>query len=107
MEHFKLTITEDGMTIDEGRMCIPQFADIACAVITSAVQSSPTELTPAQRKDLFDILNLSFSRCLELTFPEFELHPELTEEVMHEIIDRENQLITERAAEADNTVTVN
>lgn len=81
-----IVISEDGMFSSEP-MPVTEIANLACAAITSAVtqvreQYSAEEDADKIDKELFDCLNLSFSKCLELTFPEYELHPEITEEVL-------------------------
>lgn len=98
MEHFKITITENSAKVEEGSLSIIDFMNVMCAIITSSIQSSSAEAPEAARKELFDAINLGFSKCLENAFPEYELHPELTEEVMQEILKRENEVVADRAS---------
>lgn len=81
-----IVISEDGMFSSEP-MSVIDICNLCCAALTGAVQ----DIRPSYQanpdkdkidKELFDALNYGFSKCLELTFPEYELHPELTEEVL-------------------------
>lgn len=81
-----IVISEDGMFSSEP-MQVVEICNLCCAAITGAVQDIRPNYQHLEAKDkidkeLFDALNYSFSKCLELTFPEYELHPELTEEVL-------------------------
>lgn len=93
-----IVISEDGMFSSEP-MPVTEIANLACAAITSAVKSVRKQYEKEKDadkidKELFDCLNLSFSKCLENTFPEYELHPEITEEILQ----KENELVAARAA---------
>ena len=92
-----IVVSEDGMFSSEP-MSVIHICNIFCAALTGAVndirqnyQKDPK--APQIDKELFDALNYSFSKCLELTFPEYELHPELTEEILK----KEDALLKERA----------
>lgn len=81
-----IVISEDGMFSSQP-MRVTEIADLCCAAITSAVQNIRPQYAEEEDHDkidreLFDCLNHSFSKCLELTFPEYELHPEITEQVL-------------------------
>lgn len=81
-----VVISEDGMFASEP-MRVTEVANLACAAINAAVQNCREQYKDDKDadkidKELFDCLNVSFSKCLELSFPEMELHPELTEEVL-------------------------
>lgn len=81
-----IVISEDGMFSSEP-MSVVDICNLCCAALTGAVQDIRPNYQHHESKDqidkeLFDALNYSFSKCLELTFPEYELHPELTEEVL-------------------------
>lgn len=96
-----IVISEDGMFSSEP-MPVTELADLACAAVTSAVQQVRRQYAddpnaPKIDRELFDCLNHSFSKCLELTFPEYELHPELTEEVLK----MEDELLRKKVAEAE------
>lgn len=91
-----IVVSEDGMFSSQP-MPITEIANLFCAALTGAVQDIRPSYSQNKDKDkidkeLFDCLNYSFSKCLELTFPEYELHPEITEEV----IKKENELIHKR-----------
>lgn len=95
-----IVISEDGMFSSEP-VSVIEICNLCCAALTGAVkdvrqkyQEQPNAKTID--KELFDALNYSFSKCLELTFPEYELHPELTEEILK----KEDELLRERAADA-------
>ena len=92
-----IVVSEDGMFSSES-MSVIDICNIFCAAITGAVQDirpnyKDDPKAKAIDKELFDALNYSFSKCLELTFPEYELHPELTEEVLQ----KEDELLREKA----------
>ena len=92
-----IVVSEDGMFSSEP-MSVVEICNLFCAALTGAVQDIRPNYQKEKDakkidKELFDCLNYSFSKCLELTFPEYELHPEITEEV----IQKENELIMEKA----------
>ena len=96
-----IVVSEDGMFSSEP-MSIVDICNIFCAALTGAVQ----DIRPSYAdhpdvdkidKELFDSLNYSFSKCLELTFPDYELHPELTEEVLQ----KEDALLKEKLAKLE------
>ncbi len=81
-----IVISENEMFSNEP-ISVIEMCNIFCAALTGAVQdlrSKYSKEPDASKidKELFDGLNYSFSKCLELTFPEYELHPEITEEVL-------------------------
>lgn len=91
-----IVVSEDGM-FSSHPMSVVDICNIFCAALTGAVQdirpNYQSEPEAAQiDKELFDSLNYSFSKCLELTFPEYELHPELTEEVLQ----KEDELLKKK-----------
>lgn len=94
-----LVVTEDGMFSSEP-VSVIEICNLFCAALTGAVQ----DIRPSYQKEkeakkidkeLFDALNYSFSKCLELTFPEYELHPEITEEVLK----KEDELLKEKVSQ--------
>lgn len=96
-----IVISEDGMFSSQA-LPVTEIANLCCAAITSAVQNIRKNYENDENADkidreLFDCLNMSFSKCLELTFPEYELHPELTEEILK----KEENIIAFRAAAAE------
>lgn len=96
-----IVISEDGMFSSQ-TLPVTTIADLCCAAITAAVQNIRESYKTDEHaneidKELFDCLNLSFSKCLELTFPEYELHPELTEEILK----KEEKLVAFKAAELE------
>lgn len=93
-----IVVSEDGM-FSSHPMSVVEICNIFCAALTGAVQDIRPNYKDDPDKDkidkeLFDSLNYSFSKCLELTFPEYELHPELTEEVLA----KEDALLREKVA---------
>lgn len=93
-----IVVSEDGMFANTP-IQIPYMTDMFCSAITGAVQqcleSPQVKNLPALEnqkltKDLFDSLNLSFSKCLENAFPEIALRPDITEEA---IMKAENEII--------------
>ena len=100
-----IVISEDGMFSSEP-MSVVDICNLCCAALTGAVQDIRPNYQHLESKDkidkeLFDALNYSFSKCLELTFPDYELHPELTEEVLK----KEDALIKAKviAMESENS----
>lgn len=94
-----IVISEDGMFSSEP-MSVIDICNLCCAALTGAVQDirqnyKDDPKAKAIDKELFDALNYSFSKCLELTFPEYELHPELTEEILK----KEDELLREKVEE--------
>jgi hypothetical protein len=101
-----IVVTEDNLFTNEP-IAVTEMADIMCAALTGAVGQVKTKVSeqiedPAEvekiTKELFDCLNLSFSKCLENSFPEYELHPELTEEVLQ----KEDELLAQKVAEVES-----
>lgn len=99
-----IVVSEDGMFSSEP-LSVIEICNLFCAALTGAVQDIRPNYADNPDKDkidkeLFDCLNYSFSKCLELTFPEYELHPEITEEVLK----KEEELLKEKveALEASN-----
>jgi len=93
-----IVISENEMFSNEP-VSVIEMCNIFCAALTGAVQNiRPTYSDDPDAKkidkELFDGLNYAFSKCLELTFPEYELHPELTEEVLA----KEDALLKEKVA---------
>ena len=81
-----IVISENEMFSNEP-ISVIEMCNIFCAAITGAVQDLRSKYHTDKDadkidKELFDGLNYAFSKCLELTFPEYELHPEITEEVL-------------------------
>lgn len=95
-----IVVSEDGMFTSEP-VAVTDMASLFCSAITAAVHQLiprfPEDCKEAIKKELFDCLNLAFSKCLENSFPEYELHPEITEEVLA----KENALIMEKLAEVE------
>lgn len=98
-----IVISEDGMFSSEP-MRVTEIVDLCCAAITSVVQNIRPQYAEEEEEDrdkiekeLFDCINLSFSRCLELTFPEMEMHPEITERVLA----MEDELLRQEASKVE------
>ena len=96
-----IVVSEDGMFTSEP-ISVIELCNLFCAALTGAVQNvrrsyEEEEDAPKIDKELFDGLNYSFSKCLELTFPEYELHPEITEEVLK----KEDELLEEKVKEIE------
>lgn len=94
-----IILSESGMVATEP-IQIPELADVMCAALTGTVlqvlagDTIPPELKPQLEKELFDSLNISFSKCLDNAFPTLAGRPELSEEA---ILELENQMITAAA----------
>lgn len=107
-----IVVSEDGMFTNVP--CpVDKMANIFLAALTAAVEQIDGQLKEAvekkeitekdrevARKDLFDGLNGAYSKQLELAFPDFELRPEVTEEVMKKILKAEDNVINHRAVAA-------
>ena len=101
-----IVVSEDGMFSSEP-MSVVEICNLFCAALTGAVQDIRPNYQKEKDakkidKELFDCLNYSFSKCLELTFPEYELHPEITEEVLK----KEEELLREKVAEKEKDAKV-
>lgn len=101
-----IVVSEDGMFSSEP-MSVVEICNLFCAALTGAVQDIRPNYQKEKEakqidKELFDCLNYSFSKCLELTFPEYELHPEITEEVLK----KEEELLREKVAEKEKNAKV-
>lgn len=103
-----IVVSDDSGCMTNVPVSIPEVADIFCSAITAMVaQIKPKIMEMSDEdsskvsKELFDCLNHSFSKCLENSFPEQELRPDITEQAIYEL---ENQIITEEAAALDNIV---
>ena len=100
-----IVVTEDSAFANQS-IPVPHICDMMCSALTGMatqvvtnVRNTPQteEFDPAQvEKDLFDAMNLSFSRCLELSFPELAGRPDITEEA---IMEAENKIVSFRAAQ--------
>ena len=104
MDNFKITISNESMEINsEQPINVVDLANIFGSILVECVRSLdiPEEHLATVRGEMFDDMNLIFSRTLEEAFPEFELRPGITEEA---IMALENQMITERAAALDTEV---
>ena len=79
-------------------MMCSALTGMAKQVVENLRNTPPTEeFDPAKiERDLFDAMNLSFSRCLELSFPELAGRPDITEEA---IMEAENKIVSFRAAQ--------
>ena len=104
-----IVVTEDSAFANQS-IPVPHICDMMCSALTGMatqvvtnLRSTPQteEFDPAQvEKDLFDAMNLSFSRCLELSFPELAGRPDITEEA---IMEAENRIVSFRAAQLAKT----
>lgn len=96
---YKITLSNNTMICEPG-LNIVDISQIFCAALVSAVNNivypsdMPEEDILNIRKEIFDDMNLIFSRTLDEAFPEIALRPELTEQA---IMEMENKLI-EKAA---------
>lgn len=106
-----IVVSEDGMFANEP-VQIEKMVNIFCAATTGAINQIKEQLDAAVAdenneftekdkevalKNLFDGLNGAYSRQLEICFPELELHPELTEEVMKKVLKAEETVAKHRA----------
>lgn len=117
----RITITEyeDGQLAlkrEAGDLTFSKAIDYALTVVNAVVQelrvalAADEKLTEEEKektiRELFDIANISFSRSLEINFPEVELHPEMSEEVLKRAIEIENKRARRKAhrlAQTQNT----
>lgn len=104
-----IVVSEDGMFTNIP--CpIDKMANIFLAAITAGLAQIDEQLKQAvadkeitekdrevARKDLFDGLNGAYSKQLENAFPDMEMHPELTEEVMKKVLKAETTVAQHRA----------
>ena len=104
-----IVVSEDGMFTNIP--CpIDMMVNIFMAALTGAINQIDGQLKQAKysgditekdyevaRKELFDALNGAYSRQLEIAFPDFELHPELTEEAIKQVMAKEDVMVQHRA----------
>ena len=108
-----VVITEDSAFANQA-IPVPTIADMMCSALTGMTQqvinnirSLPASEDPAfspenMERDLFDALNLSFSKCLENAFPEMAGRPEISEQAIMEV---ENRIIDFEAAKIHSLKT--
>lgn len=108
-----VVITEDSAFANQS-IPVPTITDMMCSALTGMTQqvinnirSLPASEDPAfspekMERDLFDSMNLSFSKCLELSFPELAGRPELSEQAILEV---ENRIIDFEVAKTNKLKT--
>lgn len=108
-----VVITEDSAFANQS-IPVPTIADMMCSALTGMAQQvidnirslpaseDPTFSPENMERDLFDALNLSFSKCLENAFPEMAGRPEISEQAIMEI---ENRIINFEAAKTEPNPT--
>lgn len=124
----RITITEyeDGqlsLKREAGDLTFSKAIDYSLTVVNAVVQelrialAADEKLTEEEKektiRELFDITNISFSRSLEINFPEVELHPEMSDDVLKRAIEIENKRARRKAHRltqaqgTDNVVPIN
>ena len=108
-----VVITEDSAFANQS-IPVPHICDMMCSALTGMTQqvvnnlhNTPLteEFDPAKiEKELFDAMNLSFSRCLELSFPTLAGRPDITEQA---IMEAENRIVSFAAARQAKQVEAN
>ena len=108
----KITITEyeDGdvqLHREAGDLTFSLALDLVCSVLNGCTLqmrqalAADDKLTDEEKektiRELFDLANISFSRSLELNFPEVELHPEMTDDVLKRAIEIETKRARRKA----------
>lgn len=108
----RITITEyeDGTFSchrNQGELTFSKALDYALTVLNGVVKELRTALAADEKlteeekektiRELFDIANISFSRSLELNFPEVELHPEMSDDVLKRAIEIETKRARRKA----------
>ena len=106
-----IVVSEDGMFTSEP-IDLEYMVNIFCAALNAAVQDSKARIDAAiadkdimlteldgnrAKKEIFDGMNHAFSKSLEIMFPEYEVHPELTEEVMQKVLEGETEEVAKKA----------
>ena len=89
----EITIIDKGIIADDRYTCedmVNIFLSAITAVVNVTLEKVPTETKTKARSEIFDGLNNSFSRCLEVTFPEYAGRPDLTEQA---ILKAENEIL--------------
>lgn len=102
MSRKTIVISEDGMFGSEA-MSFNDVLQLTCSCVAGVAKDILTRAKESEdfeeiRGELFDAANLSFSHCLEVSFPDKELRPDLTEEA---ILKAENEILAERAADIE------
>lgn len=106
----EITEWDDGtVTFDRkaGDVTFSLALDLACSVLNGCTKevrvalAADDNLTEEEKtktvRELFDLANISFSRSLELNFPECELHPEMSDEVLKRAIEIETKRARRKA----------
>lgn len=97
--------TTKGSSQVEGDLNLEEFMNAVLATLSGMVAQVKAAAAKDEKynaelfdRTLFDLYNERFSRFLEITFPECEMHPEITEQVLA----KEAELIAAIAAEVDS-----
>lgn len=96
-----IVVSEDGM-FASNPIQLDELVNIFCAAITGAVTQMKEQYKddPDAKKidkEIFDGMNSAFGLMLEACFPDLELHPEMTEQVMKEVLNKETEKVTNMA----------
>lgn len=95
-----IVIQEDGMFSTEP-IPVQDLTNMALAAVTGVMQEIRTRYNEdpnaaAIDNDMFNFMNEAMSQALHNMFPDFDLHPDLTEEA---ILKAENEILAERVKE--------
>lgn len=103
-----ITLSESGLHTTEP-VTLEYLANIFCAAITGYVRNIQTAIEANEKlsdkdrevinRQIFDGLNAAYSRQLEICFPEIDLHPEMTDEILKEVLDIQTKRVIEQADE--------
>lgn len=89
--------TDAGALNVDGNLTVIELIDNTMAMLTGVYRGFEENLDDKQKKEFFDLFNERFSRMLEVTFPDIEMHPEITEQILA----KEAQYAERKAKAAD------
>lgn len=101
-----IVLSPEGM-FTSNAIPLPKMVNIFCAATNAACEQILKQIEADEaieqkdkekyKKEIFDEMNHAFSKCLDICFPDEVLHPELTEEVLHKVLDKETEFVAAKA----------
>jgi hypothetical protein len=99
-----LFITEDGRVSASDPVTATEFINMTTAatlnMFNNILKQVPEEDAAKVKGDLFDMYNQGASALLKVFAPEFEVHPDLTEQA---IMEMENEILDRKVKELEGT----
>lgn len=101
-----ITVSEEGLHTTEP-VTLEYLVNVFCAAITGYVfkikdaiktnSAYTAKDIEVMEREIFDGLNAAYSRQLEICFPEIDLHPEMTDEIIKEVLDIQTKRVIDAA----------